>query len=149
MQEKDFTSGDRLVVMWVGIFCALLITSCGIYVVSNALNPPYAQERDANNYLEFSGDNPESYFAGYVLWYKSIYDEDFQVCEYNGTISLPTISKSVNPITITVYFEELFHQDLGKNFKEILDDPGYSEYNFQFAVSSYGENGEESEKVLF
>jgi hypothetical protein len=134
MQEKDFTSGDRLVVMWVGIFCALLITSCGIYVVSNALNPPYAQE---------------SYFAGYVLWYKSIYDEDFQVCEYNGTISLPTISKSVNPITITVYFEELFHQDLGKNFKEILDDPGYSEYNFQFAVSSYGENGEESEKVLF
>lgn len=112
-----------------------------------APKPPFGQHRDDNS-LTFSGDNTEVW--GYVLWYKDVGDIDFFVCEYNGEVKKPTIIPGFTPEINatppwTILFKDLGHQILPDNFKVLLD----SEMEFQFAVSSYGINGEESEKVIF
>jgi len=131
----------------VVILILFFFQGCGIYTVPRALNPPFGQQRDGNNYLKFSGDNTETYFSGYVLWYKGVDDTDYQVCEYQGNPpNKPTISKDeITGMPITIYFTELGHQEESRTFKELLEDG----YEFEFAVSSYGDKGEESEKVKF
>jgi hypothetical protein len=126
--------------------CVFVCHACGIYVVTNALNPPFGQQRDSDISLTFSGDNPEPYFLGYILWYKGENDQYFQVCKYNGSVDIPTIPKGPLPaVTHTVDFADLAPQISNKNFEELLDEGE----EYQFAVSSYGENSAESEMVLF
>jgi len=143
------------ILLCVLFVCFFIYESCGIYAVTDPLNPPYGQQRDGNNYLRFSGNNEESYFEGYVLWYKGKTDIDYHVCEYEGKAVKPTIIPTQPEDTYTVFFKDLGPQiqiDNFDNFKAILDYDLENYYGFQFAVSSYGiKDGKvcESEKVLF
>jgi len=139
------------ILLCVLFVCFFIYESCGIYTVTDPLNPPYGQQIDGNLSLTFSGNNEESYFEGYVLWYKGEEDIDYYVCAYEGKVVKPTIIPTQPKDTYTVYFADLGPQiqiDNYINFYEILNE----RYDFKFAVSSYGiKNGKvcESEKVLF
>jgi len=147
-------------------FIIFFLDGCGIYTIGGVLNPPFDLSI-SSTLLIFSGYNPEEYFSGYVIWYKKDQSDSYKICEYRGKQYLPTILKlevmlseygagwvkyydysddPQNPrIKYEVLMENLKPQDSTKNFVELRDE-GISYY---FAVSSYGENHEESEKVEF
>jgi len=140
-----------------------IIYGCGIYITEGALNPPFSISMEQQK-LKFSGYNLEDDFSGYILWYKdNEYDEYFP-CVYKETIYKPTIPKfedmepdwvdavdnrgdPENPrIDYTVMIEDLKHFEKNKGFYALYT---AEDSHFYFAVSSYGINGEESEKVEF
>lgn len=127
--------------------------SCGIYTLEGTLNAPYNISR-STEILRFYGDNNESYFAGYNIWYKESEIESYQLAYYikNGVSSIkPTIKKSdaiydgSGPNEVSL--KDLYPQYSNDNFYTINQND--SNKKFYFAVSAYGENGEESEKVEF
>jgi len=122
------------------------IAGCGIYETTGALNPPFGLHITETT-LQFTGDNSEDYFAGYVLWYKEDVSEAYTVCVYRAEADIPTIPKdktsTVNTYTIDI--GELQPIDESASFIELRDEGRF----FYFAVSSYGVDGEESEKVEF
>ncbi len=129
--------------------CIVIFTvfsSCGIYETTEALNPPF-DHHITEIALQFTGDNSEDYFSGYVLWYKEDENEEYKVCVYEGRADIPTIPKdetsTVNTYTIDI--KDLQPIDENSSFYMLKDDGRF----FYFAVSSYGTNGEESEKVEF
>lgn len=131
------------------IIILILITglsACGIYETTGALNPPFGQQITETT-LQFSGDNEEDYFAGYVLWYKEEQNDLYTVCVYQGRADIPTIPRDETSSTNTysISIKDLQPVDENVSFIELKDEGRY----FYFAVSSYGINGEESEKVEF
>jgi len=66
---------------------------------------------------------------------------------YQGTADIPTIPKDENSTvnTYTINIGDLQPVDENTSFIMLKDEERY----FYFAVSSYGVNGEESEKVEF
>ena len=128
--------------------CILIsgLSACGIYETTGALNPPFGQQITETT-LQFSGDNPEDYFAGYVLWYKEDESEQYTVCVYQGKADMPTIPRDETSTANTYIIDINDLQPIDENLSFIvLKDEGRF---FFFAVSSYGINGEESEKVEF
>ncbi len=112
--------------------------------------------------LTFSGFNTEPYFLGYVLWYRKSTTDPYIVCGYKRDIPFPTIPKGAGADIVqsedktgedppkTVFFvdiKDLYPQDnLNKSFVDLY----YQErMHFYIAVSAYGENDEESEKIEF
>ncbi|MGQ9616717.1 MAG: hypothetical protein ACUVWJ_10015 [Spirochaetota bacterium] len=98
-----------------------------------------------------------------MIWYKESESDIYIPCGYKKKIPFPTIPKGSdeeyvsqidytsdpdNPrIVYTVYIEDLYPQDnLTKSFYTLSREEGRS---FYFAVSSYGINGEQSERVEF
>jgi len=134
----------REIILFLALIAA--ISSCGIYETTGALNPPFGQQITETT-LKFTGDNSEDYFAGYVLWYKEDVSEEYRVCVYQGTADIPTIPKDENSTvnTYTINIGDLQPVDENTSFIMLKDEERY----FYFAVSSYGVNGEESEKVEF
>jgi len=150
--------------LWLAALLIVVFTSgCGIYTTTGSLNPPFSQSKDSTT-LYFSGYNRETYFSGYVLWYREEGTISYSVCGYKNQIDVfPTIPEdsdstwvsfddrtndSDNPrIVYEVQVSDLYAQeDLTKSFYEIYEDEGRQ---FYFAVSAYGINGEESEKIEF
>ncbi len=161
MNERT-THALFIVPAYISLFLGLLIASgCGIYTTSDPLKPPFYQTISSTS-LNFSGFNEESYFQGYVLWYKENEDETYLPCGYKGSMPFPTIPRGADQnyvyqvdntadtedprITYTVYIQDLYPQDEQKSFSALYDEEKRS---FYFAVSSYGINGEESEKINF
>jgi len=156
-----------IAIMFTGFLGFLLeINSCGIYTAQMALNPPFNQHKTVID-LTFSGYNTEGYFSGYILWYKKAgVDDNYYVCVYKESTSIPTITQKViddwdtdwvamndyrsdteNPrIVFNVNIKDLKPLDSNKNFVDLNKEDG--DY-FYFAVSSYGDDGEESEKIEF
>ncbi len=134
----------REAVLFLAVFA--FANSCGIYEATGALNPPFGQQITETT-LKFTGDNSEDYFAGYVLWYKEDINEEYKVCVYRGTADIPTIPKDENSTvnTYTIYIGDLQPIDENASFIVLKDEGRF----FYFAVSSYGINGEESEKLEF
>jgi hypothetical protein len=144
------------------LFLLISFNGCGIYTTLGSLNPPFDHSRGVNS-LIFSGYNPEPYFWGYVIWYKESEDRPYTPCGYKNKIAFPTIPKNAGPdyvsqtdytmdpdnprIVYTVSIQDLYPQEnLTKSFYTLW---GEEQKRFYFAVSSYGINGEESEKVEF
>jgi len=144
------------------LFLLLFSSGCGIYTTLGSLDPPFDHSRSANS-LTFAGHNTESYFWGYVIWYRESETESYTHCGYKNKIPFPTIPKGsdpsyvdqidytsdpVNPrIVYTVYIQDLYPQgNLNRSFYNLWSEEHRS---FYFAVSSCGFNGEESEKVEF
>jgi hypothetical protein len=141
----------------------LLAGGCGLYTTGNALNPPFSISKTQLT-LQFSGYNPETYFSGYVLWYKEDAADDYFYCQYKDVLDIPTIPKYedmlvdwveavdnrsdiVNPrIDYTVDVSDIEDPTSGKSFSDIYQD---DEKKFYFAVSAWGVNGEESALVEF
>jgi len=145
------------------IFVLLLAGGCGLYTTGNALNPPFSISKTQLT-LQFSGYNPETYFSGYILWYKEDAEDEYSVCQYKTELQIPTIPKFedmpvgwvdavdnrsdiLNPrIDYTVDVADIEDPISGKSFFEINRD---DEREFFFAVSAWGVNGEESALVEF
>ncbi len=144
------------------LFLLMVSNRCGIYTTLGSLEPPFDHSITANS-LVFAGYNTESYFWGYVIWYKEAEDEQYTPCGYKNKIPFPTIPKGsgldyvrqidyssdpVNPrIVYTVSIQDLYPQeDPTKSFYTLWHEENRS---FYFAVSSYGINSEQSEKIEF
>jgi len=164
-RKKWFSS---LIVLPFFIIIIIFLGNCGIYTIEGVLEPPFGLSKSFTS-LKFSGYNTEEYFWGYVIWYKKKADDIYTVCGYREKFPFPTIPKIdimrsnssygeewvkyndytddlLNPrIEYEVFLEDLRPWDSNKNFVE-LNNKGIKYY---FAVSSYGINGEESEKVEF
>jgi hypothetical protein len=137
------------------------LIGCGIYATLDPLNPPFDQIQESET-LTFSGFNTESYFAGYVLWYRESTTRPYRVCGYKNDIPFPTIPKGAGsdivqsidktgedpPKTVFIVdIKDLYPQDnLNKSF---VDLNSQEDLQFYIAVSAYGENDEESEKIEF
>jgi len=131
-----------------GVFILLTILGCGIYSTTGSLNPPFGLNFDETT-LTFSGDNPEDYFAGYILWYKLAEDDTYEVCVFQDRSDIPTIpGDEVYSVKIyTIQINDLKPIGSNYNFYELHQNEGT--YFCYFAVSAYGINKEESEKVEF
>lgn len=158
---KDFLNNRCLLYIWY-LILSVAIFGCGIYTNEGALNPPFGLNKTTTT-LIFSGYNLEVYFSGYRLWYKELDDPEYSVCEYKGKIELPTIPRidEMDPglVVINNYLDDLESPrieyfvnisdlaplDSEKNFTELIGEGK----NYLFAVSAYGKNGEESEKIPF
>jgi hypothetical protein len=139
----------------------LLIAGCGIYATLDPLNPPFDQIQESET-LTFSGFNTESYFSGYVLWYRETTTGLYKVCGYKNDIPFPTIPKGAGSdivqsddltgedppkIKYIIDIKDLYPQDnLNKSF---VDLNRQEDMQFYIAVSAYGENDEQSEKIEF
>ena len=153
-----------LFVITAGLLCVLIGTnSCGIYTASGVLNPPFGQQTRTDS-LIFYGYNTESYFLGYILWYKEAGTDSYKICSYKNKFELPTIlnidemdpgwvehndlrSDPDNPrVEYKVYIQDLRPLDSPKNFVELNNDNGQ---RFYFGVSSYGKDGQESDLIEF
>lgn len=145
------------------------LTGCGIYTVQNSLNPPFGNQITGYSII-FSGYNTESYFKGYIIWYRSPNDSIYRVCRYKGTLEIPTIprlddmlsdpskgadwvkytdylSDTSNPrIEYEIQLEDLSPQDRDDNMYRLIKIDGE---DYKLGVSSYGINGEESEMIVF
>ncbi len=146
------------------VFTVLLLAGgCGLYTTGNALNPPFSISKTQLT-LHFSGYNTETYFSGYILWYKEDADGDYSYCQYKDELDRPTIPKYedmlpgwvdavdnrsdiLNPrIDYTVAVSDIEDPISGKSFSEIYQEDGK---RFYFAVSAWGVNGEQSALVEF
>jgi hypothetical protein len=133
------------------LLCTLLsIGSCGIYTTRRPLNPPFALTLGTDS-LAFSGFNTEPYCLGYIIWYKEAQDDYYKSCAYPTPSNFPrptlprTSATQVEDYAVDLNF--LFPDDEVKSFDELnTNDP---KRKFYFAVSAYGEEGEESERVEF
>jgi len=138
---------------------------CGIYTINDYLNPPYSISRGSSSFT-FYGKNTEDSFDGYIIWYKIGENETYYYCtyEYNGHkyCNIPTIPKlgdkpegveyddTYDPIIVytvdignlypSIYDPRLDNTEKNMNLNEL-------ECTIHIAVSSYGKNGAESEKV--
>jgi hypothetical protein len=149
-----------VLIIFIGTCLTLIIPGCGIYTTEPPLNPPFLKSVDSDT-LKFSGYNTETYFAGYVLWYKEKREDYYRVCGYKGELPYPTIPKNADPtyvdfvdltgetpprIEYTVDIRDLYPQDGVNSFYDLNVDYGSS---FFFAVSAQGTGDEQSERVDF
>ena len=131
------------------LFWSLLIfNSCGIYTSTESLNPPFSQSVDSA-FLYFSGYNKETYFKGYNIYYKEKPEDFYKVCDNILTDDYPTIPADPEDLIIeyTVDTSELRPQDDEQSFYDLYynhDSPV-----FYFAVSSVGDEDQESERIEF
>ena len=156
------------VVYKIIFFGFLIITSgCGIYTTQGALNPPFNISINQQT-LKFSGNNTEDNFEGYILWYKENENDEYSIIVFKGELLEPTIpeySDLIDPlqqwlalqgelwddsafpqIDFTVEIKDMEHFEKGKSFDELYIEEGS---HFYFAVSAFGINEAESEKVEF
>jgi hypothetical protein len=170
MNNKLSGRGKLLLLILASFLCGLSgINSCGIYTASGILNPPFGQQTRPDS-LIFHGYNTESFFSGYIIWYKEAGADNYSICVYKGKLELPTIPKVEymeahpvkygdwveyndlrsdpdNPrVEFTVYIQDLRPLGSSKNFVELNDSSGQKYY---FGVSSYGTEGQESEMIEF
>jgi len=133
------------------ILSTLLLTgSCGIYTIRRPLNPPFSLSLGANS-LFFYGLNTEEYALGYILWYKEKQNDTYRTCAYQDPSNFPrpTVPRASDTETVkyTIDLKELFPDDDIKSFYELnFIDPKKKYY---FAVSTYGEEGEDSAREEF
>jgi hypothetical protein len=133
------------------ILCTLLLFgNCGIYTIRRPLDPPYSLSLGADS-LYFYGLNTEAYALGYILWYKERQGDTYRTCAYQDPSNFPrpTVPRDSDTETVkyTIYLKELFPDDDIKSFYELnFIDPTRK---FYFAVSTYGEEGEESAREEF
>ncbi len=130
---------------------SLLLAGCGIYTVNTVLNSPF-NISITGEYLSFYGNNQEESFIGYNIWYKENESDIYKLCYYKtgGNYYIkPTLPKSIvnysGKNSNIIYFNNLYPQELDLSFYD-LSQEGKS---FYFAISAYGLNGEESEKVEY
>jgi hypothetical protein len=160
MNNESLGRGRFLLLILAGSMCVLAgISSCGIYTASGVLNPPYGQQTRTDS-LIFYGNNTETYFSGYIIWYKEAGADNYSICVYKGELELPTIPKLAEMkagwveytdlgndiIKYTVYIQDLKPLGSAKNFVELNDSTGQK---FYFGVSSYGSEGQESDLIEF
>jgi hypothetical protein len=133
------------------LLCTLLLTgNCGIYTIRRPLSPPFSLSLGANS-LTFYGLNTEEYALGYILWYKEKQGDTYRICAYQDPSNFPrpTLPRASDTETVkyTIDLEELFPDNDEKSFYELnfID----SKIKFFFAVSTYGEEGEESAREEF
>ena len=110
------------------------------------------------NSITFTGNDT----TGYMLWYKEVGAHTYSLCIHKDRTKIPTIpedlavaglpldwverdSSNAPIIEYTVYTADLKPFGSTKTFDELKD----LGYHYYFAVSSYGDNGEESIKVEF
>ncbi len=145
---------NKIVYSGLLIFALSMLFSngCGIYTTENVLNPPYSISI-TEDYLSFYGDNQEDSFIGYNIWYKENSSDTYKLCYYkynSNTYIKPTLPKDMvdfnGDSANIVYFSDLFPQESDKSFLYLST---YESKKYYFAISSYGINGEESEKVEF
>jgi len=144
---------NRIVFKIFVVMASFTLITCGIYTLEGTLNAPYSISIDTSS-ISFYGDNNESYFIGYNIWYKEAENAYYLLAYYikNGEKNIkPTIKKDIanyngsSPNVISL--SDLYPQDSDDSFYEINNnDPNKK---FYFAVSAYGEDGEESEKIEF
>jgi len=147
----------------------LMMCGCGIYTVQNSLNPPFGNQITGYSII-FSGYNTESYFEGYIIWYRAPGETKYRPCRYRGTTDIPTIPKledmlsdpekgadwvkytdylsdTSNPrIEYEVKLEDLSPQERDDNMYKLIKIDGE---DYKLGVSAYGINGEESEMIVF
>jgi hypothetical protein len=141
----------RALLFGIGAACLVsALLGCGIYVTTEALQPPFGQTIDLQD-IEFQGANDESFFVGYVIWYKESEDDSYQACRIDTgegfKLNIPTISDTPSPSVrnFTVSLDDLASYDSDQSFKVRANEGEH----FYFAVSSWGSGGEESGKVEF
>lgn len=157
-EEKSSVDIRMQKVCCLFVFCLLLI-GCGIYTTEEAPDPPFGQYTLSDS-LVFRARNEKDKLEGYNLWYRYTPESYYKLCNYKGENAYPTIPKleemepgwaeyvvifeDVNEreIEYTVYVAHLYPINSSTNFAD-LGNPVY------FAVSSYGLNGVQSEKVEF
>jgi hypothetical protein len=150
--KKAFFEPRIILIKTIG--CLLVpffyISACGIYTTFGALDSPFGLQIDTNT-LTFSGHNTEGYFSGYIIYYKEAGTEKYLVCKYKEVLDKPTIPllpllETSPAIEITVKIEDLKPMDSNQNFIYLNNFDGQKYY---FAVSAYGTDGQEREKVEF
>jgi hypothetical protein len=121
-----------------------LLCGCGIYVTGEVLNPPFGISMSELT-LQFTGDNTETTFAGYTIWFKEAADEGYRLAGYKGELAKPTIPLPPGGPQV-VQLVDLFHPDFGKSFFDLNDEDGST---FFFAVSATDTAGRDGELVEF
>ncbi len=123
--------------MCAALGLAVVLAGCGIYVVTEAPNPPDVISLGSST-LTFYGLNDEDYFLGYNLWYRYSENERYLLCRYQDQEAVkPTLAFDI-PVdeSITVDIDDLRPTTGNKSFKELYEQ---DEIDFvYFAVSSYG-----------
>jgi hypothetical protein len=130
------------------ILSLILFKNCGIYTTTAPLDPPFSQSVDST-FLMFSGNNDEAYFVGYNIYYKESPNDFYKVCDNTTTNQFPTVpaAPSSDTVEYSIDTNNLRPQGESRSFYDLY-------YNFDgdaffFAVSSVGDEDQESERIEF